>query len=357
MITIQEHIPLKDLTTIRLGGYAAFFCLCHTVTDLKDALSIAHAKDLRVHVLGDGSNTIFSDDGFNGMVLKVDLKGISYSDDGNDVLVRVKAGENWESFVKTVVGKGFAGVECLSGIPGSVGATPIQNVGAYGQEVKDVIEMVKVLNKKSLREEEFVTQDCNFSYRTSRFKTEDAGKYIVTEVTFRLKKNGRPTIHYPEVKKIVDASVNLSAQADGVVSLLAVRSIILSLRAKKSMVIDSNDPNTCSVGSFFLNPIVEERMLDQVKKTWEKIGDGTPVPIFPFGQKQKIPAAWLIEKSGFKKGYKKNGVGISEHHTLALVNYNGTTKDLLDLADEIQWGVYKIFQLQLELEANIISPT
>lgn len=354
-MTIQQHIPLHALTTIRLGGPASYFCSCGSVDEVQEALTYARKNKLRVHVLGGGSNTIFSDAGFNGLVIKIDLNGISYSDDGNSVIVTVNAGEQWDPFVKKVVAEGYAGIECLSGIPGSVGATPIQNVGAYGQEVKDTILSVNVLDLSAMQKKEISNASCEFSYRTSRFKTTDAGKFIVTGVSFRLKKNGRPTIQYPEVKKIIDATVNLSNLADGTESLDAVRSIVLSLRAKKSMVIDPNDPNTRSVGSFFLNPIVDEVLYSHIKKKWEMIGDGTAVPVFPFGVKQKIPAAWLIERSGFNKGYKKNGVGISERHTLALVNYNGTTEALMELVGEIRRGVQQTFQVQLDLEANVIS--
>ncbi len=355
MLSIKEHIELRPYTTLNLGGPADFFCECTSVYELQDALRFAAGREVRAHILGGGSNTIFSDAGYQGCVLKIGMKGIAFVEDGNDILVTAHAGEDWESFVRTTVEKGFSGLECLSGIPGSVGATPIQNVGAYGQEVKDTIESVKVLERTTLNEITFLNADCHFSYRTSRFKTTDAGKYIVTAVTFRLKKNGRPTIHYPEVKKIIDASVDLSSLADGRDSLTAVRDIVIGLRKKKSMVIDPNDPNTRSVGSFFLNPIVDAAVLQRVGDVWSKIGDGSPVPTFPFEEKKKIPAAWLIEKAGFKKGTKKNGVGISENHTLALVNYHGTVEALLQLATEIQAGVESVFGVQLELEANVIS--
>jgi UDP-N-acetylmuramate dehydrogenase len=355
VISLKENILLSEHTTLRLGGKARYFCECFSVEELRSVLQFAHERNIQSHILGGGSNTIFSDDGYNGLVIKIGLNGISYVQDGDDILISVKAGEDWESFVSTAVEKGFAGIECLSGIPGQVGATPLQNVGAYGQEVKDTIESVKVLEKDSLNEKIFQNSECGFSYRESRFKTTDAGNYIVTEVNFRLKINGRPSTHYPEVQKMIDRSVPLSSLADGKESLSAVRNIVISLRKKKSMVIDPNDPNTRSVGSFFLNPIVDTVTVSSINDRWKVIGDGTPVPTFSFGEKQKIPAAWLIEKSGFKKGYKKNGVGISENHTLALVNYNGTTESLLRLSEEIQQGVEKVFTIRLHLEANVIS--
>lgn len=352
---ILRNIPLADRTTIRLGGPASYFCSCTSVDHLREALSFAQREQLRVQVLGGGSNTVFSDAGFHGLVLSVELTGVSHRDDGNHVLVDVGAGEHWDRFVAESIENGHAGIECLSGIPGSVGATPIQNVGAYGQEVKDTIVAVTVLDRASLEIRTFSAADCGFSYRTSRFKTVDADRFIVTQVTFRLKKNGRPTIHYPEVKRKIEASINLSALQNGSESLRAVRTVVLALRAGKSMVMDQNDPNTRSVGSFFLNPIVDAASLSAIQSKWEQIGDGSPVPTFPFGAQTKIPAAWLIERSGFKKGYSKNGVGISSNHTLALVNLGGTTAALMDLAQEIQRGVSAAFGLHLEMEANIIQ--
>ncbi len=354
-LNILEHVSLAQFTTLHLGGTAKYFCSCSSADELKQALQFAKEKNLRAQILGGGSNTIFADEGFDGLVVKIDLKGISFVEDGNDILVTAKAGEDWETVVKMCVEKGFAGIECLSGIPGLVGATPIQNVGAYGQEVKDTIEVVKVLVRETQNEKELRNADCGFSYRQSRFKVQDSGKYIVTEVMFRLKKNGRPTIHYPEVKKIIEASVPLSSFADGRESLEAVRNVVLSLRKKKSMVIDPNDPNTRSVGSFFLNPIVSNGQWNMVNEQWEKIGGTAELPMFPFEDKKKIPAAWLIEQSGFKKGYTANGVGISENHTLALVNRGGTTKALSALAKEIQDGVKQQFGIRLELEPVFVN--
>lgn len=354
MLTFQENIPLNEFTTIHLGGKAKHFCSCVSIDDVKEAIIFARSKNIRLQVLGGGSNTIFSDDGFNGLVIKIDLKGISIYEDHKSVIATVKGGEDWESFVRLTVESGYAGIECLSGIPGYVGATPIQNVGAYGQEVKDTIETVKVLDIDTLKELELKNSDCGFLYRNSRFKSTDFGKYIILEVIFRLEKNGRPTFHYPEVNKIIESSIDLSTLANGRESLEAVRNVILSLRKKKSMTIDSNDPNTNSVGSFFLNPIIDANVLSHVAKQWKLIGDDTEIPTYSMNDTTKIPAAWLIEKAGFSRGYKKNGVGISENHMLALVNYHGTTKALLQMAEEIQNGVEKVFGIRLKPEANVI---
>jgi UDP-N-acetylmuramate dehydrogenase len=353
-LKIQQNIILSQYTTLQLGGEAKLFCECTSIEEIKGALHFAKVNNHRLQILGGGSNTIFSDDGFDGVVLKVNYNGISYAEDGNDILVTANAGVDWEKFTATCVEKGYAGVECLSGIPGLAGAVPIQNVGAYGQEVKDTIEHVSVVERDTMKEKIFTNAECRFSYRQSRFKSDDAGKFVVTGVTFRLRKNGRPTINYPEVKKIIDSHIDLPSLADGRESLNAVRNIVLSLRKKKSMVIDPNDPNTKSVGSFFMNPVVDNNRLLDIRNRWNEIGDGTLMPVFSSEEKTKIPAAWLIEKSGFKKGYMMNGSGISENHTLALVNRGGTTTSLLMLAEEIRNGVEQRFGVKLEYEANLI---
>jgi UDP-N-acetylmuramate dehydrogenase len=354
-MVIQENIELAGFTTIHLGGPAKYFCSCSSIKEISDAMEHARENNLRVHILGGGSNTIFSDKGFDGLVIKIGLKGISVTEDQDHILVSAQGGEDWDPFVAYCVEKGYGGLECLSGIPGSVGATPIQNVGAYGQEVKDTIVRVRLLERSILRESEMSNAECIFSYRHSRFKHRDQGKYIVTEVTFRLNKNGKPTINYPEVKNAIASAVPLSSLADGHESLLAVRNVVLSLRRKKSMVIDPGDVNTRSVGSFFVNPVVTRPEFERIDDQWKIDGDGTAVPVFEAGEKYKIPAAWLIERSGFRKGMTKNGAGISEHHSLALVNRGGTAEALLALAEEIRNGVERRFSIRLEMEPIIVQ--
>ncbi|MHB1049289.1 MAG: UDP-N-acetylmuramate dehydrogenase [Bacteroidota bacterium] len=354
-MNIQEQKVLSEYTTLRLGGAARYFCSCTSVGELCEALEYAQTHRYRTHILGGGSNTIFADSGFDGLVVKMDIKGISVVDDDTHVLVTVNAGEDWDAFVQTMVMAGYAGVECLAGIPGLVGATPIQNVGAYGQEVKDTLVRVRVLDRTTRKENEFTNAECSFEYRQSRFKKQDSDKYIVTAVTFRLLKNGRPTINYPEVKKAIEAAVPLSTLADGKESLEAVRNVVLSLRRKKSMVIDPSDPNSRSAGSFFMNPIVSGEQFKKINDRWNLEGDGSSIPAYDVDGNVKISAAWLIEKSGYSKGYTKNGAGISGNHTLALVNRGGTAEALLALAKEIQESVERIFSVRLELEPVVVK--
>lgn len=347
MPEISENIPLKNYTSIKLGGRTKFFCECKSEKKLIEYLNYAKKNNINVHVLGGGSNTIFSDEGFDGLVIKVGLKGIKiHNDFKNHVIIKTAAGEEWDDFVKYCIKYNFAGVECLSGIPGSVGATPIQNVGAYGQEVKDTIIFVKAINRETYKPTMFSNEDCLFGYRTSRFKTTDKGKYIVTEVMFKLKKDGKPEIKYPELDKY------LKSKTEKDYSLGDVRNAVMELRKKKAMVLDENEPDSVSCGSFFVNPVLSKKEFDNLCAKLNINRDDIPNYLTESGM--KLSAAWLIENAGFKKGYTKNGAGISNKHSLALVNRGGTTKDLLELAEEIQVNVYDKFGIVMVKEPVVI---
>ncbi len=339
-IKIQENIALAPFTTIGLGGQARYFVECTTKEDIIEALEFASKNKLKIHILGGGSNTIFSDEGYLGLVLKIALKGIAVEEDKNIATLRVAAGEIWDEFVQFCIERRFVGVECLSGIPGLVGATPIQNVGAYGQEVKDTIVKVKALDRQNLKTVEFTNAECEFNYRQSRFKQKDRNKYIILEVVYKLPKNKPVEIKYKELQN------ELGEKA----ASTQVRAAVLALRKKKSMLVDKNDPNSRSVGSFFVNPILTKAEFLALKKLKNK-----NVPVFPSKDKVKVSAAWLVEHSGFPRGYRKNGVGISANHALALVNYGGTTKELLTLASEIEQAVYRRFGIRLEREPECVS--
>ena len=355
LIHVQNSIPLSPFTTIGLGGKARHFVSCQTLDHVRAALHLARERHVRVHVLGGGSNVVFPDNGFDGLVIRIELKGISFKEDGDSVRVVAAAGEEWDALVQQCVSRNLGGVECLSGIPGFVGATPIQNVGAYGQEVRDTITQVNVLERQTLEPIEFSNSDCAFGYRQSRFKSADADRYIVFEVTFRLKKNGRPVIRYPELQTFIASSADPGVLSNGEFALRSVREAVLSLRRKKSMVLDPADPNSRSVGSFFMNPIVSLDELNEVGTRWESLGGHGQIPTFPSGDKFKIPAAWLVEHAGFRKGLRSGGVGVSQHHSLALVNYGGTSRELLDLAARIQTGVHEHFGIMLEREPVVVE--
>ncbi len=357
LLDIKSGVDISEYTTIGLGSVAKYFVSCRSVDEIRSAFQFAESERLPVQILGGGSNVIFPDDGFNGLVLKIDCKGVECVPDGEYTMVRAAAGEVWDDLVKLCVGKDLAGVECLSGIPGSVGATPIQNVGAYGQEVKDTIISVKALDRKSLELVEFTSADCEFGYRKSRFKTRDKDCFVIVEVAYRLRNSGMPTIRYEELREHI--RVNGIEQGTrnterGSVGLQEVRDAVLALRRRKSMVVDPDDPNSRSVGSFFVNPILSE---NEHKNFIEKLSlNGIKsAPSYKDAAGTKLSAAWLIENSGFHKGYGRNGVGISPNHALALVNYSGTAEAILSLASDIEGAVREKFGVQLEREAVVVE--
>ena len=346
--TLLENVPLSGYSTIGLGGTARHFALCRSENELLQALEFARARSLRAQILGGGSNTLFADGGFDGIVVKVDLHRTTYRDDGDWCFVTAAAGEDWNAFVRECIHRGLAGLECLSGIPGSVGATPIQNVGAYGQEVGDTIVAVEAIGRESLASVTFNGKECEFGYRQSRFKGKDKDRYLVTAVTFRLQRNGLPSIRYPELRKYMESAIDLGALGAGRAALEAVAKAVVALRRKKSMVIDPADPQSKSLGSFFMNPVLTE---DAFARLRERCGD---VPSFPAEGGIKVPAAWLVEHAGFHRGYALGGAAISANHALALVNLGTTTAELLALARRIQDGVQQHFGVLLEMEPVVV---
>jgi len=350
---LEQGVPLAGRTTICLGGDARYFVSCRSVDDLKSALEYAHSEGLRVEILGGGSNVVFPDEGFDGIVIQVGMQGIQFDEENENVNVTAAAGETWDRLVEASVSRNYSGVECLSGIPGSVGATPIQNVGAYGQEVKDTILNVTALDRETLEPREFSASECAFGYRNSRFKSTDRNKYVVTGVVYRLSVSGEPTLKYEELREFVQSRGILENREPGKSKLELVRESVLALRKKKSMLVDPGDPNLRSVGSFFVNPILSDSAyLDFLRNL--KAEGIERAPSYRAADGIKIPAAWLVEKSGFKKGYRKGGVGISSNHSLALVNYSGTARELLALAADIEEAVQRKFGIRLEREAVVI---
>jgi len=354
-LDIRSAIPLSAYTTIGLGGNARYFVSCRTTDEVYEALSFAANRKLRVHVLGGGSNTIFADTGFDGLIVKIDLRGLSFVERGGAVHVRAGAGEEWDRLVQTCVDRKLVGIECLSGIPGLVGATPIQNVGAYGQEVGETIVHLKTLDQRTLDAVEFTGAECGFGYRMSRFKTEYAGKFVITEVEFRLLKETKPEVRYPELQKFIDSRRQNTSFPEGAVTPAEIRAAVIALRKQKSMVIDPADANTKSVGSFFMNPVLSPERLREVAEKWEQSGGKGVLPTFPARENVKLPAAWLVENAGYRKGYRKGGVGVSDNHSLVLVNRGGTARELLSLAAEIQEAVAARFGVQLEREPVIVA--
>ena len=300
---IAEQVDLAPLTTMRLGGPARYLARCTTADEIGTALEWAAVQGLPVQVLGGGSNTLFDDRGYPGLVLKLELSGVRF-EGGGKVEVSALAGEDWDDLVRRCIARGLSGIECLSGIPGLVGAAPMQNVGAYGQEVAGTITAVRAIDRRTLKEVEFANRECGFRYRNSRFKSEDRDRYVITEVVFRLEVGVRPELRYRELTESVARRGGLDGLEPGEPASSAVRAAVLELRRSKSMVIDPGDPNTRSVGSFFLNPVLSEAELSALQRRCaEAPGEQqAPVPVFPDPGGHKVPAAWLVERAGVPQG-------------------------------------------------------
>lgn len=339
-------MPLAPLTTLELGGPAAWLVEARTEGELAQALDWARRAGVPTLLIGGGSNLVIGDAGFDGLAVRVGLTGMDVRADGR---VRAAAGESWDRLVAATVGRGLAGLECMSGIPGSVGATPVQNVGAYGQEVAERLTAVRVLEPATGRIETLTPEACGFGYRDSRFKREP-GRWVVLEVELALEPGGQPRIRYPELARAV---------GDATADPAGVREAVLRIRRSKSMVWETSDPNHRSVGSFFTNPVVSAEVAEAVRR--QAVASGIvdrpdQVPAFPGEGGIKLSAAWLIERSGIRKGTTRGPVGVSTRHCLALVHHGGgTTKALLRLAGEIRAAVRESFGIVLTPEPTLVG--
>ena len=330
---MQRDVLLAPMTTIGIGGPAKYFVRATTVDEIRDAIAFANDRNEPLFFLAGGSNLLISDKGFDGVVVKIELRGIVAESDRE---VKAAAGEVWDEFVAYAVDRELAGIECLSGIPGSVGATPIQNVGAYGQDVSETIIRVEALDRTSGKVVWLTNAECQFGYRSSLFKNVERDRYVVLSVTFRLTPNGEPSVRYPELQKYLNGATDLRTVRDGVIAI----------RKRKGMVIDANDPDTRSDGSFFMNPIIDA----------SELPDPT-MPHYPAGDGQvKLSAAWLIEHAGFSKGFALGNAGLSSKHTLAVINRGGASAaDVLALVRLIQERVREKFGVELHPEPNFVG--
>jgi len=339
-------VPLAPLSTLGIGGPARWLVRATS----PDAVAAAHAwaanRGVPLLVFGGGSNLVIADTGFDGLVLQIALTGVDVARAGADTLMTAAAGESWDALVASAVTRGLAGVECLSGIPGTVGGTPIQNVGAYGQEVSHVIETLTAFDRHERRMVRLGAAECVFTYRMSRFKQDDAGRFVVCGVTYRLRP-GPPTITYPDV---IDQLAR-----DGITTpdVRHVRDVVLAIRRRKGMVIDAADPDTRSVGSFFVNPIVARATYDRIAAA--NADARVPSYVMQNGE-VKIPAAWLIERSGFARGHADGRVGLSSKHPLAVINRGGATaRDVLEFAGLIKRAVIDRFGVALRPEPVFVG--
>ena len=341
---LQSDIPLAPLTTIGVGGSARWFVRAASAEDVSFAHAWSRDREVAFTVMGGGSNVIISDSGIDGLVVQIAIAGIQFTTRGATTVVRAGAGEVWDTVVAAATDRGAQGLECLSGIPGTVGGTPVQNVGAYGQEVADTISEVTVFDCESGEIQSLRGKDCGFGYRMSRFKSTDAGRFVVCDVTYELSDH-QPTVTYPDLINL------LARQGVRSPSVADVRAAVLSIRRSKGMILDASDSDTRSVGSFFMNPVV-----DAAHRARMTSADGAaPGFAMPDGR-VKVPAAWLIERSGFSKGYGAGVVGLSSKHPLAIVNRGGATaRDVVALARRIQRQVADRFEVWLRPEPTFIG--
>lgn len=347
---LEENIPLAPLTTLHVGGPARYFVEAHSEAHIKDALSFAAHRRLPLFVLGGGSNLLVADEGWPGLVLKVALPGVEYEGEGDNTIFYAAAGDNWDDLVALTVSKNCAGLECMSGIPGTVGGTPVQNVGAYGQEVAQTITRVRVLEITSGKVRDLNNAGCGFAYRTSIFNTSARGRYIVLEVGYRLRQGGTPTLEYSDLKTYFAAAACTP-------SLQQVREAVRKIRQSKAMLLVPGDEDCRSAGSFFKNPLVSASEAARIHRLAEQRVPGKALPQFPAQQGLvKLPAAWLVEQSGFPKGYTCGPVGISRKHALAIVNRGGATaRDIVALKDEVQKKVFALWGVRLRPEPVFVG--
>ena len=333
-----HSLVLADHTTIRLGGRATSLVWADDAAALVDVVSRADADGTPVLVLGGGSNLVVADAGFDGLVVRVAHRGVTFEQAGEQVVMHVEAGEIWDDIVTSSLVHGLAGLECLSGIPGLAGATPIQNVGAYGAEVSHLVTGVRVFDRVDRHQISLPVSDCQFGYRTSALK--GASRYLVLGVDFALMPS--PMSQPVRYQQLADA---LGVELGGRASALDVRAAVLGLRAAKGMLIDATDPDSVSVGSFFTNPMLRDAEVPAGAPRWPT-GDGLV----------KTSAAWLIEHAGFERGYGHGRVGLSSKHTLALVNRGGaTTAELIAFATLIRDGVRGRFGVTLDVEPALVG--
>jgi UDP-N-acetylmuramate dehydrogenase len=345
---IQENVALAPLTTIGVGGPARYFVEATTADEVREGAHYAEAHKLPLFVLGGGSNLIVSDRGWPGLVLKVGIRGIKHRHGHGTAYFDAGAGEEWDDFVAATVQHNCAGIECLSGIPGSVGGTPVQNVGAYGQEVAETIDSLVVFDLMSGEEQEFEKEDCGFAYRTSVFNTSERGRYVILRVSFALQHGGEPRLAYADLQKYF-------VNSNHTPTLAVVRDAVCQIRASKSMLIAAGDEDARSVGSFFKNPVLSAEEFAELTLRAARLD--LKIPSYPaLDAQHKVSAAWLVEHSGFSKGFARGAIGISRKHALAIVNRGqATAAEIVAFKDEIQARVRDTWGVSLEPEPVFVG--
>jgi UDP-N-acetylmuramate dehydrogenase len=347
-MVITENVSLAPLTTLKVGGAARYFIEATSVAEVSQAIEFSKSANLPLFILGGGSNLVISDAGWPGLVLKVGITGINHRHGHDEVIFEAGAGEDWDKFVGMVVAHNIAGIECLSGIPGSVGASPVQNVGAYGQEVSNTIDSVVALDFRDGQVYELGNEECGFSYRTSIFNTTERGRYIILQVNYSLKHGAEAYVAYADLKKYFAGWSEKPTLAN-------VRDAVRKIRAGKGMLITAGDDDCRSAGSFFKNPILSADQYQAL--TLRAATKNLQIPSYPaLDAQRKVSAAWLVEHSGFNRGYGTGPVGISRKHALAIVNRgNATAADIVAFKEDIQQRVEEIWGILLEPEPVFVG--
>jgi UDP-N-acetylmuramate dehydrogenase len=345
---IQENVSLAPLTTLKVGGAARYYMEAQTIDEVSQAVNFGRQRDLPLFVLGGGSNLVISDSGWPGLVLKIGIRGVDERQSEDKLIFEVGAGEEWDKFVARAVARNCAGTECLSGIPGSVGGTPVQNVGAYGQEVGEMIGSVLVFDLRDEQVCELCNEACGFTYRSSIFNTSERGRFIILRVAYALTPGGEPRIEYTDLRKFFAGWSVKPTLAD-------TRDAIRKIRASKGMLITSGDEDCRSAGSFFKNPVLSAEQYGDLSR--RATAKGLQIPSYPaLDAQKKVSAAWLVEHSGFSKGYGSGRVGISRKHALAIVNRGeATAADVVALKQDIQNRVEEIWGICLEPEPVFVG--
>lgn len=344
-IDLQTDYSLAAATTFGVGGAAKFFVACPDTTSLQQALAWANSRGEPVFVLGGGSNLLVADSGYPGLVVQPRFRGFDLTRQGSSAQLRVEAGANWDDVVARAVAEGYAGIEALAGIPGSAGAAPIQNIGAYGQEIASSLRGLELWDRQGAKRVWVAASACEFAYRQSAFKRAWRDRYVVLAIELELPRADAATVHYPELHR------RLRLETGQMASLPAIREAVLGLRADKAMLFDPSTSDGRSAGSFFLNPIVSAAEADRIAELARRRGCQREMPRFAATAGVKLSAAWLIEEAGFTRGWGEGPAGLSSRHTLAIVNRGGAhASDIVAVAQRVWRGVQETFGVELEAE-------
>jgi UDP-N-acetylmuramate dehydrogenase len=338
---VLENISFKDFTTFRTGGTARWFFCVQSVEEVRSAILFAKEKKLPFFILGGGSNVLVSDDGYFGVVIQMKIMGMRFEEKENGLVsVTAGAGEDWDGFVGETVSRGLVGLENLSLIPGTVGAAPVQNIGAYGREVKDIIFEVEIFDTETFEIKKIPNKACGFGYRDSFFKSEEGKENIILNVSFDLKKNGELKMEYKDVQEYFSKN-NISS-----VGVVDVRKAVIAIRKEK--LPDVNKYGTA--GSFFKNPILSQERIEEMLRIYPDM------PVYSAGiNTKKVPAGWLLDRVCGLRGFQRGGVGTYKNQALVIVNHgNATTKDILEFAQSLQDEVKNKTGIILEPEIQLL---